>query len=154
MVDEKHTTVYKRAAEVSYQLKMKASRELLSVVGKKYPTMLFRWVLGEVGGCGGWAGRWGLGRAVGAGQGGVSGRSERGTGAPVMGRARVPGCAAAKCLGPEPACPLRLRACSLRGIEAKQARFGLVECLNHGLLTAYPVSFEKEGELVAHVSLC
>ena len=41
---------------------------------------------------------------------------------------------------------------SLRGIEAKQARFGLVECLNHGLLSAYPVTYEKEGELVAHVS--
>jgi hypothetical protein len=43
--------------------------------------------------------------------------------------------------------------CSLRAIEAKQARFGLVECLNHGLLNAYPVTYEKDGELVAHVSL-
>ena len=42
--------------------------------------------------------------------------------------------------------------CSLRGIEAKQARFGLVECLNHGLLNAYPVTYEKDGDLVAHVS--
>lgn len=40
---------------------------------------------------------------------------------------------------------------SLRGIEAKQARFGLVECINHGLLNAYPVTYEKEGDLVAHV---
>ncbi|KAL4422002.1 hypothetical protein ABPG77_005432 [Micractinium sp. CCAP 211/92] len=79
--DEKETTVYKRAMEVQYQLKMKASRELLSEVGKKYPTMLF----------------------------------------------------------------------SLRGIEAKQARFGLVECINHGLLNAYPVTYEKEGDLVAHI---
>jgi curved DNA binding protein len=79
--DEKETTVYKRAMEVQYQLKMKASRELLSEVQKKYPTMLF----------------------------------------------------------------------SLRGIEAKQARFGLVECLNHGLLNAYPVTYEKDGDLVAHV---
>lgn len=46
--DEKETTVYKRAMEVQYQLKMKASRELLSEVQKKYPTMLFR--------CGGAAG--------------------------------------------------------------------------------------------------
>jgi hypothetical protein len=68
--------------EVQYQLKMKASRELLSEVGRKYPTMLF----------------------------------------------------------------------SLRGVEAKQARFGLVECLNHGLLAAYPVTYEKDGDLVAHVS--
>ena len=43
VLDEKETTVYKRAMEVQYQLKMKASRELLSEVGKKYPTMLFRW---------------------------------------------------------------------------------------------------------------
>jgi hypothetical protein len=42
MHDEKETTVYKRAMAVTYQLKMKASRELLSEVGKKYPTMLFR----------------------------------------------------------------------------------------------------------------
>jgi hypothetical protein len=42
MHDEKETSVYKRAMEVSYQLKMKASRELLSEVGKKSPTMLFR----------------------------------------------------------------------------------------------------------------
>ncbi|PSC67181.1 proliferation-associated 2G4 [Micractinium conductrix] len=41
VLDEKETTVYKRAMEVQYQLKMKASRELLSEVGKKYPTMLF-----------------------------------------------------------------------------------------------------------------
>ncbi|KAI7837788.1 hypothetical protein COHA_008417 [Chlorella ohadii] len=75
--DEKETTVYKRAMEVQYQLKMKASRELLSEVQKKYPTMLFR--------CG-WS-----------------------------------------------------------------ARFGLVECLNHGLLNAYPVTYEKEGDLVAHI---
>ena len=30
------------AVQVQYQLKMKASRELLSEVQKKYPTMLFR----------------------------------------------------------------------------------------------------------------
>ncbi|PSC67177.1 proliferation-associated 2G4 [Micractinium conductrix] len=81
VLDEKETTVYKRAMEVQYQLKMKASRELLSEVGKKYPTMLF----------------------------------------------------------------------SLRGVEAKQARFGLVECLNHGLLAAYPVTYEKDGDVVAHI---
>ncbi|KAL4440303.1 hypothetical protein ABPG75_003304 [Micractinium tetrahymenae] len=79
--DEKETTVYKRAMEVQYQLKMKASRELLNEVSKKYPTVLF----------------------------------------------------------------------SLRGIEAKQARFGLVECINHGLLHSYPVTYEKEGDQVAHI---
>lgn len=51
-----------------------------------------------------------------------------------------------------PAPPSRLRARrSLRGVEAKQARFGLVECLNHGLLAAYPVTYEKDGDVVAHV---
>lgn len=34
--------------QVQYQLKMKASRELLSEVQKKYPTMLFRWVRNHV----------------------------------------------------------------------------------------------------------
>lgn len=27
-----------------------------------------------------------------------------------------------------------------------------MECLNHGLLNAYPVTYEKDGDLVAHVS--
>lgn len=27
-----------------------------------------------------------------------------------------------------------------------------MECLNHGLLSQYPVTYEKEGDLVAHVS--
>ena len=60
---------------------------------------------------------------------------------------------AAPRLNRRPAAPVP-PSCSLRGIEAKQARFGLVECLNHGLLSAYPVTYEKEGELVAHVSVC
>ena len=46
MLDEKETTVYKRALDMSYQLKMKASREVFSEIQRKYPTMLFRWVLG------------------------------------------------------------------------------------------------------------
>ena len=54
---------------------------------------------------------------------------------------------------PPASSPLPAMRCSLRAIEAKQARFGLVECLNHGLLNAYPVTYEKDGELVAHVSL-
>jgi hypothetical protein len=33
----------------------------------------------------------------------------------------------------------------------KQLKLGLVECLNHGLLHAYPVLHEKTGELVAQV---
>lgn len=51
-----------------------------------------------------------------------------------------------------PSLPLLPPIRSLRGIEAKQARFGLVECINHGLLDAYAVSYEKEGEVIAHVS--
>lgn len=177
-LDEKETTVYKRAMEVSYQLKMKASRELLSEVGKKYPTMLFRcaaaaagcvWMC--VGGCAaraacgcvdvwarccvGWAG-WGWGSCNANSQ-------RRNFAAPRRRGGRPPPhplfathhslASAAPRLSCRPAAPV-LPSCSLRGIEAKQARFGLVECLNHGLLSAYPVTYEKEGELVAHVSVC
>lgn len=38
---------------------------------------------------------------------------------------------------------------TLRAIEGRGLRLGLVECLNHGLLHAYPVLHEKSGELVA-----
>lgn len=38
---------------------------------------------------------------------------------------------------------------TLRAIEGRGSRLGLVECLNHGLLHAYPVLHEKPGELVA-----
>ena len=38
---------------------------------------------------------------------------------------------------------------TLRAIEGRGSRLGLVECLNHGLLHAYPVLHEKAGELVA-----
>lgn len=38
---------------------------------------------------------------------------------------------------------------ALRSLEAAQARFGLVECLNHGLLHPYPVLHEKPDQLVA-----
>lgn len=31
----------------------------------------------------------------------------------------------------------------IRGLDTKQSRFGLVECLNHGLLHSYPVLHEK-----------
>eukprot|EP00889_Picochlorum_renovo_P000858 jgi/Picre1/27888/NNA_000851.t1 len=41
MADEKETTVFKRALETQYQLKIKASRELFAEINKKYPTMLF-----------------------------------------------------------------------------------------------------------------
>jgi curved DNA binding protein len=38
---------------------------------------------------------------------------------------------------------------ALRAVDAEQKRFGLVECINHGLLHPYPVLHEKTGELVA-----
>lgn len=40
---------------------------------------------------------------------------------------------------------------TLRALEGKQSRLGLVECLNHGLLDPYPVLYEKHGELVAQI---
>jgi curved DNA binding protein len=39
--DEKETTVYKRALDVEYQLKMKASRAVLSEINRKYPALPF-----------------------------------------------------------------------------------------------------------------
>lgn len=81
VLDEKHTTVYKRALDKEYNLKMKASRYVFSEINKKFPTMPF----------------------------------------------------------------------TIRVLEdAGRARLGLVECLNHELLHAYPVLHEKNGELVAH----
>jgi hypothetical protein len=41
MVDEKATTVYKRALSEEYRLKMKASRAILSEIIKRYPCMPF-----------------------------------------------------------------------------------------------------------------
>ena len=41
---------------------------------------------------------------------------------------------------------------SLRSLEAPNARFGLVECLNHGLLHPYPVLHEKPDQLVGCLS--
>lgn len=83
-LDEKETTVYKRALDMQYQLKIKAARELFSEINKKYPTMLF----------------------------------------------------------------------SLRGLEdggAGRTRLGLADCLAHGLLHAFPVTYEKSDDLVAQV---
>eukprot|EP00887_Chlorella_sp_A99_P002464 scaffold10.g2464.t1 len=81
VLDEKSTTVYKRALDMQYQLKIKASREVYSEILKKYPTCLF----------------------------------------------------------------------SIRGLDSKTSRYGIRECVNHGLLHPYPVLFEKEGALVAQI---
>lgn len=82
--DERETTVFKRALDMQYQLKIKAARELFAEINKKYPTMLF----------------------------------------------------------------------SLRGLEdggAGRVRLGLADCLAHGLLQSYPVTYEKADDLVAQV---
>ena len=41
VIDEKETTVYKRALDREYNLKLKASRAIFSEINKKYPTMPF-----------------------------------------------------------------------------------------------------------------
>lgn len=76
------TTVFKRAAEQKYRLKMKASRFLINEVSKRFPSL-----------------------------------------------------------------PFTLRAL---GEDERQARMGVVECVNHGLLHPYPVLYEKEGDHIAH----
>lgn len=83
VLNEKQTSVFKRALNVEYSLKLKASRAILSDIDKRYPCMPF---------------------------------------------------------------PLRKLLDS-----STSSKFGLVECLQHGLLHAYPVLWEKEGELVAHI---
>jgi hypothetical protein len=40
---------------------------------------------------------------------------------------------------------------SLRALDEKLGRLGIVECLNHGLVQDYPVLLENEGEYVAHI---
>ncbi|KAK9808868.1 hypothetical protein WJX72_005476 [[Myrmecia] bisecta] len=79
VLDEKETTVYKRALDQEYHLKLKASRAVFGEINKQFPTMPF----------------------------------------------------------------------TLRALDSKSSRLGLVECLNHGLLYSYPVLHEKAGELVA-----
>jgi len=39
---------------------------------------------------------------------------------------------------------------SIRVLDEKQGRMGVVECLKHELLTPYPVLYEKPGDVVAH----
>lgn len=47
LLDEKQTTIYKRAVDKSYHLKMKASRFIYSEINQKFPIMPFtaRYVL-------------------------------------------------------------------------------------------------------------
>ena len=41
VLDERETTVYKRALDQEYKLKLKASRSIFSEINKRYPTMPF-----------------------------------------------------------------------------------------------------------------
>jgi len=41
LLDEKQTTIYKRAVDKSYHLKMKASRFIFSEISQKFPIMPF-----------------------------------------------------------------------------------------------------------------
>jgi len=80
-LDEKQRSVFKRAVDESYSLKMKASRMLLSQIEEKHPSLPF----------------------------------------------------------------------TLRDFEDSRARLGMTELMKHEMVHPYPVLFEKEGELVAHV---
>lgn len=40
---------------------------------------------------------------------------------------------------------------TLRALDEKKARFGIVELLNHELVIPYPVLIESEGEFIAHI---
>jgi len=40
---------------------------------------------------------------------------------------------------------------TLRSLDEKKARFGIVELQNHNLVDAYPVLYETEGEYIAHI---
>jgi len=79
---ESRTTVFKRAVDKSYRLKMKASRYVLTEVNKRFPTL-----------------------------------------------------------------PFTIRALG----DEVQGRMGVVECMKHDMLHAYPPIYEKEGDIVVHV---
>ncbi|CAM8960341.1 unnamed protein product [Rhodiola kirilowii] len=81
LLDEKQTTIYKRAVDKNYNLKMKASRFIFSEISQKFPLMPF----------------------------------------------------------------------TVRSLDEKRAKLGLVECVNHDLLQPYPVLHEKPGDFVAHI---
>jgi curved DNA binding protein len=78
---DNRTTVFKRAVDETYKLKLKASRTIFSEINKRFPTFPF----------------------------------------------------------------------TLRELDSKTARFGIKECVDHGLVTSYPVLCEKNGEFVAHM---
>jgi curved DNA binding protein len=90
VMDEKETTVYKRALDQNYHLKLKASRAVFSEVNRRFPAMPFttRALIDE----------------------------------------------------------------TEKGMElSRQLKLGLIECLDHDLLHAYPVLHEKTGEIVVQI---
>lgn len=40
---------------------------------------------------------------------------------------------------------------TMRAMDEKKGKFGIRECLTHGLVRGYPVLQEKDGEVVAHI---
>jgi len=76
---ETRTTIYKRAVDTNYLLKLKAARYVLNEVNNRFATFPF----------------------------------------------------------------------TIRALDEKRAKFGVVECLNHGLVQPYPVLYEKPGEFIA-----
>jgi len=76
---ETRTTIYKRAVDQNYLLKLKTSRYVFNEVNKRFPTLPF----------------------------------------------------------------------TLRSLDEKQARLGITELITHGLVSNYPVLYEKSGEFVA-----
>eukprot|EP00471_Norrisiella_sphaerica_P011281 CAMPEP_0184493620 /NCGR_PEP_ID=MMETSP0113_2-20130426/26520_1 /TAXON_ID=91329 /ORGANISM="Norrisiella sphaerica, Strain BC52" /LENGTH=388 /DNA_ID=CAMNT_0026878949 /DNA_START=89 /DNA_END=1255 /DNA_ORIENTATION=+ len=40
---------------------------------------------------------------------------------------------------------------TMRAMDEKKGKFGIRECITHGLVQGYPVLQEKEGEVVAHI---
>ena len=101
--------------------------------------------------------RW-EGRAAGLGGGGRKGAgAKRGAAGPALAdraaRKRLPDARTPQqnANDPTPFFPKTTAAEGPASDAAKQLRLGLVECLGHGLLHAYPVLHEKPGELVAQV---
>lgn len=78
---ESRTTIFKRAPEGAYNLKLKASRYVMSEINKKFPVLPF----------------------------------------------------------------------TLRSLDEKQGKMGIIECLKHDLVHPYPVLYEKPGEYVAQI---
>ncbi|KAF5828289.1 peptidase M24, structural domain-containing protein [Dunaliella salina] len=92
VLDEKQTTVYKRALDAAYSLKLKAARAVFSIINRDFPAM------------------------------------------PFTTRALVAIASSDK----EP-------------LGQAQLSLGIKDCVSHGLLHAYPVLYEKTGEIVTQI---